>query len=379
MSKSYPASFAKFVEDRYSFFVQILETDNPPGEEDAMRTLLRDELQELGAEIRIDKPGNLIGYFGDGKNAFMLGGHMDSVQPCEGIKVARDGDILKSAGDTILSTDDGAGLFQVLTAIRYLKENNLPHCSVDTLFTVGEEVGGIGVRELNIADIRAKHGLLLDRADTPGSFVIAGPYKRNFKVTFAGKAAHAFEAEKGVSAIHMAAACIAQFPQGKIHDGLYANIGKVQGGDAVNQVAESAVLEGEVRAFSKLDAEQLLEEYQRIIDSIQYQFSMKTENAPTAHLEYTARREGYEHKKDSGLVQTICELHEKLGIESNLQITRACSDAGDLTNKGISTINYGNGAHNVHTKDEWIDMKDVITATWFLVNLLQELGEKPLK
>lgn len=376
---NYPPSFAEYVESRYPFFVEILETSNPPGEEEAMRTLLQGELKDLGAKTHIDAVGNLIGYFGDDGEPFMLGGHMDSVQPCEGIKVQREGDILKSAGDTILSGDDGAGLFQVLTAIRYLQENNLPHCPVDTLFTVGEEVGGIGVRELDTVDIRAKHGILMDRADTPGCFVIAGPYKRNFKVTFSGKAAHAFEAEKGVSAIHMAAACIAQFPQGKIHDGLYANIGKVQGGAAVNQVAEQATLEGEVRAFSKLDAEQLLEEYQRIIDSIQYKFSMTGEYAPTAHLEYTARREGYQHDEQSGLVKAILAVHEKTGIESSLQITRACSDAGDLTNKGISTINYGNGARAVHTKEEWIDMKDVITATWFLVNLLQELHANPLQ
>ena len=371
--KDYPKAFASFVEDRYPFFVQLLELSNPPGEEDAMRTFLRDELQALGAEIRIDKPGNLIGYIGEGEDPFMLGGHMDSVQPCEGIKVKRDGDVLTSEGDTILSADDGAGLFEVLTAIRYLQENNIPFCPVDTLFTVGEEVGGIGVRELNVADVRAKHGMLMDRADKPGAFVIAGPYKRNFKVTFEGKAAHAFEAEKGVSAIHMAAACIAQFPQGKIHDGLYANIGKVHGGDAVNQVAEYACLEGEVRAFNRLDAEKLLEEYQRIIDSIQYKFSATGEFTPSARLEYTARREGYEHDKEGMLVKAIVQLHEELGIESDMQITRACSDAGDLTNKGIATINYGNGAHNVHTKDEWIDMKDVITATWFLVHLLQKL------
>lgn len=374
-----PTAFVDFIEERYPFFVQILEMANPPGEEEAMRNLLHGELQELGAKTHIDNVGNLIGYFGSTEPAFMLGGHMDSVQPCVGIKVAREGDILSSAGDTILSADDGAGLFQVLTAVRYLQENNLPHCSVDTLFTVGEEVGGIGVQQLDVADIRAKHGLLLDRADVPGSFVIAGPYKRNFKVTFTGKAAHAFEAEKGVSAIHMAAACIAQFPQGKIHDGLYANIGKVHGGDAVNKVAEQAVLEGEVRAFTKLDAEKLFEEYQRIIDSIQYKFSITAAEAPTAQLEYTARREGYKHESEGSLVRTICQLHEKLDIESNLQITRACSDAGDLTNKGISTINYGNGAHSVHTKEEWIDMKDVITATWFLVSLLQELHENPLQ
>jgi len=375
--KTYPKSFSDFVEERYPFFVEILETDNPPGEEKAMCALLEKELLHLKARTRIDPAGNLIGQIGEGENAFMLGGHMDSVMPCKEVKVIRKGNILHSNGQTVLTADDGAGLFQILTALRFVQENNLPCCPVDVLFTVGEEIGGVGVNSLQKSYLRAKQGMLLDRADDPGAFVIAGPYKRNFRVVFVGTAAHAFEAEKGVSAIHMAAAAVAQFPQGKINERLYANIGKIHGGDSVNQVAETAVLEGEVRAFSSLDAENLLEQYQRIIDSIKYQFSASGEFDPHVHLEYTARREGYEHNPNMPLIQAICSVHEELGITTDMQITRACSDAGDLTNKGIATINYANGAHRVHTKEEWVDMRDVIRVTWALVHILQRLGEQP--
>ncbi len=372
--RQYPKTFSHFIESQYSLFVQILEIPNPSDGEEEIRIFLQNELQDLGADIRIDVAGNLIGYLGSGKNPFLLGGHLDSVQPCEGIKVKRDGDIVSSSGDTILSADDGAGIFEVLTAVRYLKEQNIPTPPIDILFTVGEEIGGKGVRALNKTDIRAEHGMLLDRADDPGVFVIAGPFKRNFKVEFKGKAVHAFEAEKGVSAIHMAAACVAQFPQGKINEGLYANIGHIEGGDAVNKVAEYACVEGEVRALKREDAETLLEEYQRIVDSIQYKFSLGRKDAPTADLQYTARREGYHHDPEGEMVKLIHKVHEKIGIISSPQITRACSDAGDLTNKGIDTINYANGARGVHTADEWIDMKDVKQITWFLVNLLEELG-----
>ena len=219
--------------------------------------------------------------------------------------------------------------------------------------------------------------MLLDRADEPGVLVVAGPFKRNFRVLFKGTAAHAFEAEKGVSAVHMAAAAIAQFPQGKIHRGLYANIGKIEGGVAVNQVAEQAVIEGEVRAFTSLEAEELMKQYQRIIDSILYKFSASGEFAPEAHLEYTSRREGYHHDPCMPLIQALCAVQKNIGLGTKMQVTRACSDAGDLTNKGIATLNYANGARRVHTREEWVDMCDVILITWVLVNFLQYLGENP--
>ncbi len=375
--KSFPKSFANFVEEQYPFFVKILETENPPGEEEAMAELLREEMTRLGAKTRRDAVGNLIGYLGEGKHAFMLGGHMDSVMPCRNVKVVRKGDTVKSDGLTVLTADDGAGIFEVLTAINYIQANDLPCCPVDLLFTVGEEIGGVGVRKLKKDLFRAKSGMLLDRAAPAGVFVISGPYKRNFRVVFEGLAAHAFEAEKGVSAIHMAAAAVSQFPQGKIRKNLYANLGKIEGGDSVNQVAERAVIEGEVRAFTLLDAETLLEEYQRIIDSIVYKFSISGGFIPSARLEYTSRREGYSHEPNLPLIKTICSIHEDLGIETNMQITRACSDAGDLTNKGVATINYANASQRVHTKEESVSMKELTRITWVLVNLLQHFGENP--
>ncbi|MDA1208971.1 MAG: M20/M25/M40 family metallo-hydrolase [bacterium] len=372
-----PADFTKFVEDAYPTFVRILETANPPGEEAQLSALMSKELTKIGASMYNDKTGNLIGSLGEGDHALLLGGHLDSVEPCRGIKVGRKGDIVTSAGDTILSADDGAGLFEILVAMQYLASKKIAHCPVDFLFTVGEEVGGIGVNAFDASSVRAKHGILLDRAASIGTFVIAAPYKRNFRVTFRGKPAHAFEAEKGISAIHMASAAVAQFPQGRIKDDLYANIGKIYGGDSVNQVPEYATIEGEVRAFNSLDAESLLEQYDRIIQSIQYQFAISEEASPEVSFEYTDRREGYHHDPTLPIIKLLMELHEKMDIETQTQITRACSDAGDLTAKGISTINYANGSNCVHTKDEWVDMKDVIQISWLMTQVLEEIGHKP--
>ena len=372
-----PEDYRKFVEDAYPLFVRILEIANPSGEEAELSAFLSEELTKLGASMRNDEAGNLIGSLGEGDHALLLGGHLDSVEPCRGIKVERNGDIVKSAGDTILSADDGAGLFEILVAMQYLTAKKIAHCPVDFLFTVGEEVGGIGVNAFDPSSVRAKHGILLDRAAPVGNFVIAAPYKRNFRVTFRGKPAHAFEAEKGISAIHMASAAIAQFPQGRIKDDLYANIGKIQGGDSVNQVPEHAILEGEVRAFNSLDAESLLEQYDRILQSIQYQFAISGEFSPEVSFEYTDRREGYQHDPDLPIIKLLFELHEKMGIETHTQITRACSDAGDLTGKGIATINYANGSNNIHTKDEWVDMKDVVQVSWLMTQVLEEIGKKP--
>ncbi|MCK5020416.1 MAG: hypothetical protein KAS32_25495, partial [Candidatus Peribacteraceae bacterium] len=73
--RQYPKTFSHFIESQYSLFVQILEIPNPSDGEEEIRIFLQNELQDLGADIRIDVAGNLIGYLGSGKNPFLLGGH----------------------------------------------------------------------------------------------------------------------------------------------------------------------------------------------------------------------------------------------------------------------------------------------------------------
>ena len=89
------------------------------------------ELEQLGFTVRVDgsakstgsDTGNLIAYRpGSAKGQLMFSAHMDTVKPCRAIEVIcvsdERGDVLCSAGDTILSADDKAGVTAILEGIR---------------------------------------------------------------------------------------------------------------------------------------------------------------------------------------------------------------------------------------------------------------------
>lgn len=371
MSK-FSSSFSRYVESKYPLLVEILETANPSGEEDAMRALVERECKKLGARIHIDDIGNLVAYFGKGDHALLIGAHLDSVMPCKDISVVRKGTVLRSAGDTILSGDDGAGIFEVLVALHYLHDHNIPYCPIDAVFTVREEIGGTGVHRLDVSKLRAKQGVLFDRASPPGYFVIESPHKINFRIDCHGRSAHALEAEKGLSALALATECVQRLPQGKIKENVYINLGKIRGGHSVNQVPDHVVVEGELRSFDAQPIDALLEKYERTLHDIKMKYIKRGVKRPEITFKHTARRRGYVHDQKHPLIKHIRATNSSVGIRSHPIVSRGCSDAGELTHKGVFTVNYANGTHEPHTCDEWLDMRDVTHIAWFAVEMIRE-------
>ena len=86
-----------------------------------------DELRRLGFEVSFDDSaervgsdtGNLVAHLPGTRTGHMVfSAHMDTVQPCAGIEpVVVDG-VVRSAGDTILSADDKAGVAAIFEGVR---------------------------------------------------------------------------------------------------------------------------------------------------------------------------------------------------------------------------------------------------------------------
>ena len=89
------------------------------------------ELEGLGFTVRFDDSaertgsdtGNLIAFrAGSAAGAVALCGHMDTVRPCKGIEPVVEDGVIRSAGDTILSADDKAGVAAIFEGVRSLIE-----------------------------------------------------------------------------------------------------------------------------------------------------------------------------------------------------------------------------------------------------------------
>lgn len=81
---------------------------------------------------------------------------MDTVKPGKGIKpIIKDG-VIYSDGTTILGGDDKGGIAAIVEALRVIKENNIDHANIEVVFTIAEETGLLGAKNLDYSKISAK-------------------------------------------------------------------------------------------------------------------------------------------------------------------------------------------------------------------------------
>ena len=237
-------------------FIKMVEVASLSGQEGAFRNLLKAEFALLGLAAEEDDAGRVLG--GDSGNllvkmqgtvtkpALLLATHMDTVVPGTNIKAVRGNDeIIRSEGDTILGSDDKAGIAAILEAVQVILEKGLSHPPLELLFTVSEEQGLLGIKSFDFSHLESKYGYVLDSGGAPGTIVVQSPCQNEIEYRVHGKAAHAgINPEDGINAIQIMAKALALMPCGRIDDDTTCNFGTIEGGMARNIVAENCRVKG---------------------------------------------------------------------------------------------------------------------------------------
>ncbi|MCK5074736.1 MAG: peptidase dimerization domain-containing protein, partial [Calditrichia bacterium] len=231
-------------------FLEMVQIDSESGFEAEFIDYLYNEFEKLGAKAVKDEYGNLVAKLPakgcEGKEPILLSCHADTVQPGKGIKpVLKDG-VIRSDGTTILGADDKAGIAELLEALRIAEI----HPPLEIPISRQEEVGLLGVKNMDYSLITAKKGFLLDN-DTLDTIVIGGPSYFAIDVEIKGRSAHAgMEPEKGINAILAASKAIAALRLGRLDEESTANVGVIKGGIIRNGVPDSASFLAECRSLN---------------------------------------------------------------------------------------------------------------------------------
>src|ERR1700722_12164533 len=242
-----------------ALFLELVRIDSLSRHEQAVALRLQREVELAGAVCRFDNAGGRVrGNTGNliakipgnvaGAPPFLLAAHMDTVAPGEGVKPIVEGDIVRTDGSTVLGGDDKSGCAVICEVLHRVRESGMPHGPIEAVFTICEEIGLQGARNLDLALISAKEGLVYD-SDAPGYLVVRAPSAVSISFTVKGLEAHAGVApERGLSAIKIAAEAIAAMHLGRIDDETTANLGVINGGRAGNVVPSEVVVRGEARS-----------------------------------------------------------------------------------------------------------------------------------
>jgi len=365
-------------------FTTLCEIDSPSKQEGSISAFLQSLFLGMGAEVFEDDSaaqtgsdcGNLFVRFPEGgldREPVFFNCHMDTVLPAVGVKVMRKGEVFTSAGDTVLGSDDKAGIAALIEVMRTLQEKNIPYSPVEFVFTTCEEVGLLGVKALDPINIKAKMGYALDSSGI-NRVVIGAPAANRINIEIKGIAAHAgLNPEKGINAIHLAAKAMARLKLGKLDSESTANLGVIKGGAASNIIPESVLIQGEVRSHTV----KLLEEYTEHIKSM-FQEEVDTWQDPDGivsgrpSLKFTIIDDYPVLKlaRDSGVIQRVEAAAATLGKKLDYVVAGGGSDANIFNSYGIECAILSTGMDKVHSTQETIKLTEMALTADLIMAIL---------
>jgi tripeptide aminopeptidase len=336
-------------------FVRLCEIASPTGEERAVADAVLEELRGLGVAVEEDGSagaagagaGNLIARIpGRDEGWLSFFSHLDTV-PHEGpIAVAEENGVYRSRGDTILGADNKAAV-TVLAELAARHASDAAAVGLELVFTVAEEDGLRGARELDVSTLHAPYGFVLDHASPIGEVIVAAPTYKRLLAEFTGHEAHAgIKPEEGHNAIAAASAAVAGMKLGRLDEETTANVGIIEGGTASNVVAGHCRILGEARG---IDGERAAATVGEMVDACTWAAG---EHGCDVDARVSEMFRGYRVDPRGEPVRVASEALRKVGKEPELVATGGGSDANALVAGGYEAVLLANGTEANHTPEE---------------------------
>lgn len=369
--------------------MRFLAVEGVTGHEQAIAAAVADELQKVGvpadairydtAHERIPLPtecGNLYADLPGTRPGprLLFSTHLDTVPLCAGAKPRRDGNKIVGDGTTALGGDNRTGCAVLVSLVETLLKHKLPHPPITLLFTVREESGLHGARELKPADL--KDAAMCFNVDGQlASVLITGAVgQENWDVEITGKASHAGVApEKGISATLVGALGLAEAhaagwfgkvvkPDGKgtSNIGIFGGKPGKPAGDATNVVTDYVHLVGEARSPEEQFASAICQGYREAFAKAQA--LVKDDAGGTAQVTFTSKPSypPFHLPDDHAAVARAKRAVEALGMQPTTIFSNGGLDANWLDRHGVPTVTIGAGQYEIHTIKEYVDVPEFL-------------------
>lgn len=315
----------------------------------------------------------------------LLMAHMDTVDEVTGENVkpvismlsaaesptGQDDTIIKSDGTTLLGADDKAGVSAIMAAVEYLmnhyEDENLKHGPIEVMFSPDEETGhGMDKVPLNI--LKADFAVTVDGGDE-GELESECFNAWACTISFTGKACHTGSAKEGgmVNAVTLASSFVNQLP----HDMAPETTEGYQGFIAPMEISgsiESASVDMLLRSFNIEEIEKEKEIIKNTAEKVIKEFG------GTYELNFKQQYLNMKEKLDQHpeILQRLEKAYEDSGVKIIRKPIRGGTDGSRLTELGIPTPNIFTGAHEFHSRNEWLSLNQCAKSADVLINLLTQ-------
>ena len=296
-----------------------------------------------------------------------------SVQQSAYLKNHIGHDIITASGNTLLGSDDKAGVAIIMQAAAYLVQHpEVLHGDIKIVFTPDEEVGK-GTAKIDLEKINASFAYTLDGGEA-GSLEDETFSADGATITVHGVIAHpGYAKNKLVNAIKIIGEILDALPK---TEWCPESTEKKQGfvhPVSVNGIAEKASAGFIVRDF---ETSMLAKHHQRLKEIAEKVVA----KYPGVTMEYQ-QKEQYRNMKEILLKHPqvaayAAEAIVRAGLTVKTESIRGGTDGSRLSFMGLPCPNIFTGMQNIHSKLEWVGVTDMIKSAETMVHLCQVWEER---
>ncbi len=356
-------------------FLALIEIDGKSGNERKIANYIKNFFVDYKIPVYEDNAalsfggnaGNIIATLkGDANlSPIFICAHMDTIQSTLGIKPIIENEVVFTDRSTILGADDRAGVAIILETVNTIIQNKINTPTIYFVFTVCEEAGMFGSKNLDFSSMNCQYGFVIDSSAEPGSVIVSAPSALQFKIRIFGKAAHAaVHPEEGINAISISGQAISKIKVGRVSNTCTLNLGTIKGGSLINVVPADVEIVGEVRSFVE---EEIRQQLKLLIDTFK-----DAAKYFGGKIEFSTSRKYYGFNLDikSPVVNAATSAINKASLPVNCIVYPGGSDANIFNHFGFPTVNLGIGYKKVHSLEESISIKNLERTADIVFNIV---------
>ncbi len=359
-----------------------INTVNPPGNEIALKSIIKDALKNIGASLEIleSKKGraNFIGTIGNGSPSISFFPHLDTVPAGDGWKTDPFVPVVKEGKLYGRGSVDCKGNFtSSWAAIKsFLNKHNKFKGTIYLLGCADEEMDS----ELG-AEFLLSKGFKCDYTIVPDGgyidkIIIGEKGALRLKVKSTGVQTHGATPDRGINAVENLIRFlykIIDMPIGDItfhksFTGITRSVNTIKGGHARNLVPAYAEAEIDMRIPYGADVKVITKRINKHKEEIEGKFRGKFK------LETIIIQPNLT-SANSPLVRAFLSSAKDFGVKMRVGTMGGNTDAKLLSHAGVDTLVHSpdDGSHSAHNANEYVDLKNLRLAASLYCSTLEKI------
>ena len=275
-------------------------------------------------------------------------------------------DLIVTDGTTLLGADDKAGIAEIIGALEYIVENNIPHGDIKVSFTPDEEIG----RGADLFDVE---GFGADYAYTVDGGAIGEIEYENFnaasaRVEITGLSIHPGSAkDKMINAAHVACEFDALLPADELPE-------RTEGYEGFHHLidisgeTEKASLTYIIRDHDEEKFDIKKKDFEKAADILNNKYGEGTVLVTIVDSYYNMKKM---IEPCMYIIDRAKEAMESVGITPIIVPIRGGTDGARLSYMGLPCPNLCTGGNNFHSRFEFISANDMDKIASLLAKIME--------